>query len=79
MSNSPAISHKDAVKVAEYLGFIKRSHDGTSHVQFKNPTTGAKATIPAYKEPYGHDLFASICRQLGVTKKQFFGIFKQVK
>jgi len=76
LTNTPAVSHKEATKVAETLGFIKKSHEG-SHMQFKHPTTGKKVTIPLYKETYGPDLFSFICRQMGITKKEFFKYLKR--
>lgn len=79
MSNTPAVAYKDAVKIAEYLGFKAKNKEG-SHGQFKHPQTNKKVTLPAYnKECYGKDLLASIYRQLGINKKDFFAILKKLK
>ncbi len=75
MSKYPAIAYKEAVQVAKALGFMKRSHRKTSHVQYKHPVSGKKVPIPNYgKENYGPDLLANICRGLGVTKKEFYKV-----
>ena len=78
MSNTPAIAYKDAVKVAEHLGFKPKNKEG-SHGQFKHPQTNKKVTLPNYKECYSQDLLASICRQLGINKKDFFILFKKLR
>jgi predicted RNA binding protein YcfA (HicA-like mRNA interferase family) len=77
MSNNPAITYKEAVKVAKQLGFQLKSHAGTSHMQFKHPETKKKVTIPKYgKEVFGLDLISNICRQMGISKKTFFSLLK---
>lgn len=76
MTNTPAVTHREATRVAEALGFVLKSQEG-SHMQFKHPEMGKKVTIPKYKKAYGPDLFSNICRQLGVTKKDFFRILRE--
>ena len=78
MSKHPAIAYKEATKVVIHLGYKKKSHAGTSHVQYKHPETGKKITLPDYgKENYRAPLFGKICRDIGITKKEFFSILKK--
>lgn len=76
----PPATHTDAEKVALHLGFRKMKNNQTSgsHGQHKHPQTGRKVTIPKYKEPYYSPLFAKICKQLDVNKKEFYEILKNL-
>ena len=58
-------------KVAGRLGF-KLKEIQSSHWQYKKDGVG-KVTIPRYSE-IGDDIFTWICRQLKITKKQFWNI-----
>lgn len=62
-------------KVAEYLGFQLKEVHG-SHWHYKKTGVG-KVTIPRYSE-IGDDLFTWICRQLKITKKEFWNILKRI-
>lgn len=74
MSHNPTVCYKEALEVVKSLGYKKRGQVG-SHVQFKHPGTGRKATLPNYgKKVYGPDLFSNVCRQLDMSKKDFFVI-----
>ena len=65
--------------VAIHLGYERRSRSGTSHIQFKHPKTGVKVTLPDYgKENYCKSLLSKICRDMGITKKEFFKILRKV-
>ncbi len=64
-------------KVAEYLGFTLKIIQ-SSHWQYKKDGVG-KVTIPRYSE-ISDDLFMWICRQLKITKKEFWRILdKEIK
>ncbi|MFH1534137.1 MAG: type II toxin-antitoxin system HicA family toxin [Nitrospirota bacterium] len=58
-------------RVALALGFEHKNTRG-SHKHFKKDGVG-KVTIPQYSEISG-DLFQNICRQLGISKNDFFKI-----
>lgn len=58
-------------KVVEYLGFTLKEIQ-SSHWQYKKEGVG-KVTIPRYPE-IGEDIFMWICRQLKITKKEFWNI-----
>lgn len=64
-------------KVVEYLGFTLKEIQ-SSHWQYKKEGAG-KVTIPRYAE-IGEDIFMWICRQLKITKKEFWNILdKKIK
>jgi len=78
MGSTPAVTFRQAIKVAKFLGFMEKTRKGTSHTQHQHPKTGKKVTIPDYgSENYGPDLLSNICRQMGITKKEFFKILKR--
>lgn len=61
-------------RVVLSLGFEYKSTKG-SHKHFKKAGVG-KVTIPQYSEISG-DLFENICRQMKISKKQFFTLLDQ--
>lgn len=63
------VKPSECEKVAQKLGFEFKSYRG-DHKHFKKSGVG-KVTIPQYSEISG-DLFASICRQMKISKKHFF-------
>lgn len=62
-------------KVVESLGFELKEVQG-SHWHYKKEGAG-KVTIPRYTE-IGNDLFMWICRQMKITKKEFWRIFDKI-
>ena len=71
------IKPNEIQKVVEYLGFTLREVQ-SSHWQYKKDDVG-KVTVPRYAE-IGEDIFMWICRQLKITKKEFWNILdKKIK
>lgn len=65
------VKPRECEKVALALGFEFKNTIG-DHKHFKKKGVG-KVTIPQYSEISG-DLFSWICRQLKISKNQFFNI-----
>ncbi|MBD3330264.1 addiction module toxin, HicA family [Candidatus Peregrinibacteria bacterium] len=68
------VKPNECEKVALILGFIYKSTKG-SHKHFKKENFG-KVTIPQYSEISG-ELFANICRQMDISKNEFFEILEK--
>ena len=75
MSKYPAVTHKEVIKVAQALGFELRSHQGTSHMQYKHQLSQRRLTISVHsKKNLEPDLMSWTFRQMGITKKKFFEV-----
>jgi predicted RNA binding protein YcfA (HicA-like mRNA interferase family) len=73
----PPLKHKDAVTALKALGFEPRKSKATSHQQWVKQCPSEvpaflKVTLDRYNSPYAKDLLASIVRQAGVSKKEFY-------
>lgn len=73
----PPLTYADVVKILKALGFSKRDHKGTSHEQWVNQDPFRKVTVDKPKAPFSQTLIASMARQAGVTKSQFYGALKK--
>ena len=65
---------KDVKTILKNLGFEVRPKKGTSHEHWvKRCDKGFfKVTVDCPKAPFSQDLIASMSKQAGVTKKQFY-------
>jgi predicted RNA binding protein YcfA (HicA-like mRNA interferase family) len=71
---NPPLTCKEVKLILKNLGFEPRPQNGTSHEHWirKTPNSFHKVTVDCPKSPFGQDLIASMSRQAGVTKKQFY-------
>lgn len=74
-SHYPPLTCKQVKKILKAAGFKREtSRAGTSHEQWKKIEQGTlrKVTVDCPKAPFTRDLIASMARQAGMTKKQFY-------
>jgi predicted RNA binding protein YcfA (HicA-like mRNA interferase family) len=71
----PPLSCRDVKQILTKLGFSPRPRKGTSHEQWVKLVGGRlfKVTVDCPKEPFTGDLVASMARQAGVSKREFYG------
>lgn len=76
----PPLDCKAVKKILARLGFAARPMRGTSHEQWvKYDSAGkllGKVTVDCPKAPFGPDLIASMARQAGVSKKDFYAALR---
>ena len=70
----PPLTCKEVKQILAALGFSPRPQKSTSHEQWVKIDLDRifKVTVDCPKAPFSQDLIASMSRQAGVTKKQFY-------
>ena len=70
----PPLEYRDIRTILTRLGFIKQPRKATSHEQWINNVEGRlyKVTVSRHRGAYGHELIASMAKQAGVSKRQFY-------
>ncbi|MFZ5366126.1 MAG: type II toxin-antitoxin system HicA family toxin [Patescibacteria group bacterium] len=66
MTKLPVVTHKEIIKVAQKLGFVK-DHQKGSHLVLRNPETKRRVVIPIH---------AGRTKSKREPLKEFFGIWK---
>ena len=76
----PPLTCKDVKKILLHLGFSPRPQKGTSHEQWVKEENGRlfKVTVDCPKAPFSQFLIKTMAKQAGLTKKEFYRIFKQL-
>lgn len=75
MPRSRPLTCKEVKKILKNLGFEKKkTKNATSHEKWSKTTsvTRYNVTVDCPKQPFSHDLIASMARQAGVSKKKFY-------
>jgi predicted RNA binding protein YcfA (HicA-like mRNA interferase family) len=77
----PPLSYADVVRVLKHLGFVLRPTTATSHEQWARLEGGRllKVTVDKSKAPYTRDLVTWMARQAGMTKAQFYAVWRSIK
>ncbi|WP_341326963.1 type II toxin-antitoxin system HicA family toxin [Methylotuvimicrobium sp. KM2] len=80
-SQYPPLTCKEVKRILAYLGFVARPQKGTSHEQWVKEHDGAlyKVTVDCPKSPFTQTLIKSMAAQAGITKKEFYRIFRLIK
>lgn len=60
------------MKALKKLGFSKRPQKATAHEQWVAEDPFRKVTLDKHLQPYCKDLLASIIKQAGVSRKDFY-------
>jgi predicted RNA binding protein YcfA (HicA-like mRNA interferase family) len=70
----PPLTCRDIKRILTNLGFSPRPGKGTSHEQWVKTAGGRlyKVTVDCPREPFTGDLVASMARQAGVSKREFY-------
>lgn len=70
----PPLTCKEVKEILKKLGFESRPKKGTSHEQWvrKDPPPFRKVTVDCPKAPFSQILIASMAKQAGVSKKDFY-------
>lgn len=76
----PPLTCKDVKNVLAYLGFIARPRKGSSHEQWVKEKAGRlyKVTVDCPKAPFSPTLIKSMAEQAGLSKKDFYKVFKML-
>lgn len=74
----PPLDCKQVKHILKSLGFTPRPKGGTSHEQWVRYTNNRlwKVTVDCPKQPFGPDLIASMAKQAGVSKREFYAKLK---
>lgn len=74
----PPLTCKDVKIILKKLGFAPRPQKGTSHEQWVKIDGNRihKVTVDCPKSPFSQDLIASMARQAGVSKKEFYKVHR---
>lgn len=75
--NYPPLNRRQVEKILKALGFIpKPQRSGTTHTQWEGYTGGKRRIVTVddlgTNKTYGRSLLASMIRQSGVSKEQFY-------
>lgn len=65
------LTYREVIAVLKKLGFKLRNQEG-SHEQWVADDPFRKVTVDKPKAPFHGDIMASMCRQAGLTKRQFY-------
>lgn len=68
----PPLACADVKRILKNLGFVARPKKGTSHEQWVAENPFRKVTVDCPKSPFSGDLVASMAKQAGVSKKDFY-------
>ena len=74
----PPLTCKDVKHILKRLGFNPRPQKGTSHEQWVKYAGDKlfKVTVDCPKSPFGQDLIASMSKQAGVSKAEFYAALR---
>ncbi|TAL21408.1 MAG: type II toxin-antitoxin system HicA family toxin [Nitrospirae bacterium] len=74
----PPLTCKDVKRILKNLGFKARPQKSTSHEQWVKFDGDKlfKVTVDCPKSPFGQDLIASMAKQAGVSKAEFYAAIK---
>ena len=77
----PPLECKDVKRILKSLGFEARPQNGTSHEQWcrKDNRGFFKVTVDCPKAPFSPGLIKSMAKQAGLTKKEFYSAYKDLK
>jgi len=76
----PPLTYSDVVSVLKHLGFEQRKTGATSHEQWvrRDQRGFFKVTVDKPKQPFTGILIASMARQAGLSKREFYRIWRSL-
>jgi predicted RNA binding protein YcfA (HicA-like mRNA interferase family) len=69
MSNLPALTSKDLIKILEQKGFVLKRTKGSHHF-YVHPKTGHIAVVPMHKKDLPKGTLMAIIKQAGINKSE---------